>query len=160
MTRPTRPTPARTRKATTIPAVSAISPDMAVLAAAPRYIASPNIPIQRLKCDVPSVRSAASNGKRTPNTAALTPLTACPATNGQDPGSTANSSARSGSAPQPSSNSRLRPILSAARPTHGDTSATMACGTTMQAAIIRLAKCPARIVTAAPANGSIAAFDR
>jgi hypothetical protein len=106
------------------------------------------------------VRSAASSGRSTPNTAALTPLTAWPATSGHDPGSTASSSPRTGSAPQPSSIIRLRPTLAAARPTHGDSSATTICGTTMQAAMMRLAKSPARMVTAAPASGSIAALDR
>ena len=62
--------------------------------------------------------------------------------------------------PSPTAAAACGRTLSAARPTQGDSSATTACGTTMQAAMIKLAKSPARMVTAAPANGSIAAFDR
>ena len=61
--KPSRPMPARTRKAASIPARSAISPDIVVLTAAPRYIASPRMPMHRLKCEVPRVRSAASSGR-------------------------------------------------------------------------------------------------
>ena len=116
--------------------------------------------MHRLKCDVPRVMSAEISGSMTPNTAALTPLSACAATGSHAPGNTASSRPRKGSAAQPSSNTGRRPSDAALRPTQGEQSATTACGTTMQAAMIILAKVPVRIVTAAPSSGSIAAFDR
>ena len=116
--------------------------------------------MHRLKCDVPRVMSAASSGSITPNTAPLMPLIACAAIGSHGPGNTASSSPRNGSAAQPSSRIGRRPSGAAPRPTEGEHSATTICGTMMQAAMIRLAKLPARIVTAAPTSGSIAAFDR
>ena len=115
--------------------------------------------MHRLKCDVPRVMSAAIRGNITPNTAALMPLMACAAIGSHAPGNTASSRPRNGSADQPSSSIGRRPSDAALRPTHGEQSATTACGTMMQAAIIKLAKLPVRMVTAAPSNGSIAAFD-
>jgi hypothetical protein len=75
-------------------------------------------------------------------------------------GSTASSTPRSGSDAHPSSSSGRRPRRSAVRPTQGDSSATTACGTMMQAAMIRLAWVPSCSVTSPAAIGSIAAFDR
>ena len=73
---PTPRSAASTANAIRTPRVSAIQPPNVVLIPAPRLTASPSAPMQRLKCDVPRVMSAAISGSITPNTAALMPLTA------------------------------------------------------------------------------------
>ncbi len=70
----------------------------------------------------------------------------------------ANSTPRAAKAAKHRYNSGRRPHRSAMRPTHGANSATMSCGTTIQAPIRVDAHSLERIVRMLPINGSIAAF--
>ena len=72
----------------------------------------------------------------------------------------ANSRPRIGSAAKPSSSSGRRPQSCARRPTHGESTATTSCGTTMQAAIRTVAHWLDRMVRTLPISGSIAALAR
>src|ERR1700733_3195751 len=91
-------------------------------------------------------------------TAAVMPSNTCTATSRYGSVTVANSKPRIASAAKPSSNSGRRPHCCALRPTEGDASATMTCGTTMHAAISTGAQWLERVVTTPAINGSIAAL--
>src|ERR1700733_174422 len=92
------------------------------------------------------------------NTAAVMPSNTCTATNRNGSFTVANSTPRIASAAKPSSSSGRRPHCCALRPTEGDASATITCGTTMHAAINTGAHRLERVVTTPAISRSIAAL--
>ena len=121
-------------------------------------VAVPTMPCARLKWPLPNATSATISGIITLNTAAVMPSNTCTATSRYGSLTVANSRPRIASAAKPSSSSGRRPHCCALRPTDGEVSATMACGTTMQAAISTGAHWLDRVVTTPAISGSIAAL--
>ena len=96
----------------------------------------------------------------TANTDAVMPSRICTAMSSDGSETKANNRPRIGSAAKPIRSSGRRPQICARLPIHGDRSATTSCGTTMQAAMIKVAQRADFIVTTLPTSGSMAALAR
>ncbi len=143
-----------------LPWKSAMVPAMAVLTVAPNAPSRPKVPRHRLKRLVPRVRSAEISGSITPKPAALMPSSPWTRISGSGSPTRASSTARAGTAMKHRISTGRRPIRSAQLPTAGAKRATINCGSTMQAAMIRLAMRPERAVTSPATSGSWAALAR
>ena len=120
-------------------------------------VAVPMMPSARLKCPLPKATSATISGIITAKTAAVMPSNTCTATIRNGSVTVANKTPRIASAPKPISGNGRLPCLRLAS-TAGDISATMACGTMMQAAIRTGAHWLDRVVTTPAMIGSMAAL--
>src|SRR6185437_11641816 len=146
------------RNPATLPRLTATRPESVVLSEAPTPDIVPTNPCARLNRPVPVVRSATTSAVSTPSIVPLTPSSIWAAMRIIGLVVQANTSARIGNAANPTSSSVRRPHVFAVRPAHGAISATITCGTMINAETISEDKASLLYASASPASGSIDAL--